>query len=72
MVYMPVIIPVLRKMGILKKVMANAFLNYEGAVWGTPDGEELAKLELSAEGAGKENAAARAQREHGEDLGHVL
>jgi len=31
MVYMPVIILVLRKLGILKQVMATAFLNHEGA-----------------------------------------
>jgi hypothetical protein len=48
MVYMPVIIPVLRKLGILGKVMENAFLKREGAVWRNVRGEELARLEAGA------------------------
>jgi hypothetical protein len=49
MVYMPVILPVLRGLGILEKVMDNAFLNHEGAFWRTPQGVALAHLEVTSD-----------------------
>ncbi|MCJ1259606.1 hypothetical protein MMC24_007445 [Lignoscripta atroalba] len=49
MVYMPVIIPVLRKLGILDTVQRHAFLNHEGAVWRDIDGNVLGKLPLGGE-----------------------
>ena len=33
MVYMPVIIPVLRKLGVFSTAIDHAFLNHEDAVW---------------------------------------
>jgi hypothetical protein len=49
MVYMPVIIPVLRKLGILSTVINHAFLNHEGAVWRDIHGKELAQLKLQGD-----------------------
>ena len=46
-VYMPVVIPVLRELGILDVVLENAFLNREGITWRDLDGNALAHLPLS-------------------------
>jgi 2-polyprenyl-6-methoxyphenol hydroxylase-like FAD-dependent oxidoreductase len=53
MVYMPVIIPVLRKLGILFTVINHAFLNHEGAVWRDIHGKELAQLKLQGDKEGE-------------------
>lgn len=53
MVYMPVIMPVLRKLGILSKVMDHAFLNHEGAVWRDMGSKELAQLKLTGDEEGE-------------------
>jgi 2-polyprenyl-6-methoxyphenol hydroxylase-like FAD-dependent oxidoreductase len=46
MVYMPVVNPVLRDLGILDLVMQHAFLNTEGVAWRDPRGTLLARLPL--------------------------
>ena len=48
MVYMPVVIPVLRKLGILEIVQEHAYLNHGGVVWRKVNGEPLAHLPLSS------------------------
>ena len=53
MVYMPVIIPVLRKLGILSKVIDHSFLNHEGRVWRDMEGKELAQLKVAGTGEGE-------------------
>jgi 2-polyprenyl-6-methoxyphenol hydroxylase-like FAD-dependent oxidoreductase len=49
MVCMPVVIPVLRKLGILSTIIDHAFLNHEGAVWRDIHGKELAQLKLQGD-----------------------
>jgi 2-polyprenyl-6-methoxyphenol hydroxylase-like FAD-dependent oxidoreductase len=53
MVYMPVVIPVLRELGILDVVLQNAFLNQEGVTWRDLDGNALAQLPLSSSTPGE-------------------
>lgn len=53
MVYMPVVIPVLRELGILDVVLKNAFLNQEGVTWRDLDGNALAHLPLSSSTPGE-------------------
>jgi 3-(3-hydroxy-phenyl)propionate hydroxylase len=53
MVYMPVVISVLRKLGILSTVIDHAFLNHEGAVWRDIHGKELAQLKLQGDEDGE-------------------
>ncbi|KAJ9652655.1 hypothetical protein H2198_008090 [Neophaeococcomyces mojaviensis] len=48
MVYMPVILPVLKELGILDIVTEHAFLNKEGVKWRNLDGEVLAHLPLGS------------------------
>ena len=52
-VYMPVVIPVLRELGILDVVLKNAFLNREGVTWRDLDGNALAHLPLSSSSPGE-------------------
>jgi 2-polyprenyl-6-methoxyphenol hydroxylase-like FAD-dependent oxidoreductase len=52
MAYMPVVIPVLRKLGILSTVIDHAFLNHEGAIWRDIHGKELAQLKLQGDEEG--------------------
>jgi 2-polyprenyl-6-methoxyphenol hydroxylase-like FAD-dependent oxidoreductase len=53
MVYMPVVIPVLRELGILDVVLKNAFLNGDGVTWRELDGNALAHLPLSSSLSGE-------------------
>lgn len=53
MVYMPVVIPVLRELGILDVVLKNAFLNGDGVTWRELDGNALAHLPLSSSISGE-------------------
>lgn len=53
MVYMPVVLPVLDSLGILEKVKAEAYLNWEGVTWRDRDGKELAHLPLESETPGE-------------------
>ena len=53
MVYMPVVIPCLRKLGILDKVTQQAFLNHDGVVWRDMSGKALAQLPLSSSNSGE-------------------
>jgi 2-polyprenyl-6-methoxyphenol hydroxylase-like FAD-dependent oxidoreductase len=53
MVYMPVVIPVLRELGILDVVLEHAFLNREGVTWRDLDGNALAHLPLSSSTPGE-------------------
>jgi len=53
MVYMPVVIPVLRKLGVLDVVLQHAFLNQDGVVWRDLGGNQLARLPLSGSGQGE-------------------
>ncbi len=53
MVYMPVVIPVFRLLGILKLVQSHAFLNEEGATWRDRDGRQLARLPLTSNTSGE-------------------
>jgi len=46
MVYMPVVLPVLKALGVLDTVLEAAFLNKEGVRWRDIDGKELAHLPL--------------------------
>lgn len=48
-VYMPVILPALRDLGILDLVISHAFLNTEGVRWRSMSGEVLAHLPLGSE-----------------------
>lgn len=48
MVYMPVVIPALTKLGLMEAVSNTAFLNHEGVAWRNLDGELLARLPLSS------------------------
>ena len=50
---MPVVIPVLRELGILDVVLENAFLNREGVTWIDLDGNTLAHLPLSSSSPGE-------------------
>lgn len=52
-VYMPVVIPVLRELGILDVVLKNAFLNRDGVTWRDLDGNTLAHLPLSSSSPGE-------------------
>lgn len=45
-VYMPVVIPVLKKLGIFDLVRENAYLNRQGVVWRDVQGNMLARLQL--------------------------
>lgn len=49
MVYMPVVLPVLKALGILDTVLQAAFLNKEGVRWRDIDGKELAHLPLGGD-----------------------
>lgn len=53
MVYMPVVIPVLRELGILDIVLKNAFLNGEGVTWRELDSNTLGHLPLSSSISGE-------------------
>ena len=46
MVYMPVVIPVLQKLGIYEKVVEQAYCNHKGVVWRDLEGNLLGKLRL--------------------------
>lgn len=46
-VYMPVVIPALRQLGILDAIQKYAYLNRQGVVWRDTDGKPLAQLPLS-------------------------
>lgn len=48
MVYMPVIIPVLRELGIMAQVEKNAVLNSDGVAWRDLEGNLLGQLPLSS------------------------
>lgn len=48
-VYMPVVLPVLRELGILDTVLAEAYLNKEGVRWRNIEGNVLAHLPLGDE-----------------------
>ena len=48
MVYMPIVIPALTKLGIIEDVKDIAFLNQEGVAWRDLDGQLLARLPLSS------------------------
>lgn len=50
---MPVVIPVLRSLGILDIVQQHAFLNHDGVVWRDLDGNALAQLPLSSSEPGE-------------------
>ena len=50
---MPVVIPVLKKLGILDLVLQQAFLNQDGVVWRDIDGKALAHLPLSSSDPGE-------------------
>lgn len=52
MVYMPVVIPVVRSLGILELVQSYAFLNDEGAFWRAREGRQLAQLPLTGDTTG--------------------
>lgn len=45
-VYLPVINPALRKLGICSTVAAQAFLNHEGVIWRNVKGEALVHMRL--------------------------
>lgn len=47
-VYMPVVLPVLEKLGVLEIVKQNAFLNRDGVSWRDLDGQQLAQLPLGS------------------------
>ncbi|KAK5939478.1 hypothetical protein PMZ80_007855 [Knufia obscura] len=53
-VYMPVVLPVLKALGILEKVLDAAFLNKDGVRWRDIDGRELAHLPLGGDGSGED------------------
>lgn len=53
MVYMPVVIPVLQKLGVLDVVLEHAFLNQDGVVWRDLKGNQLARLPLSGSSHGE-------------------
>ena len=53
MVYMPVVIPVLRELGILPTVERNAFLNHDGVAWRDMEGKLLGQLPLSSSDPGE-------------------
>jgi 2-polyprenyl-6-methoxyphenol hydroxylase-like FAD-dependent oxidoreductase len=46
MVYMPIVIPLLKQLGIIKRVEEEAFLNRDGIMWRDLDGAPLAHLPL--------------------------
>jgi 2-polyprenyl-6-methoxyphenol hydroxylase-like FAD-dependent oxidoreductase len=50
MVYMPVINPVLKGLGMLEIVKEQAYLNHTGVTWRNPEGEILGNLPLNGEG----------------------
>lgn len=49
MVYMPVVLPVLRKLGILDTILQHAYLNKEGVKWRDIHGKVLAHLPLGGD-----------------------
>lgn len=53
MVYMPVVLPVLKQLGILDTVTKHAFLNREGIKWRDLNGDVLAHLPLDDDEAGE-------------------
>lgn len=50
MVYMPVINPVLKGLGMLETVKKHAYLNHMGVTWRDADGKVLGNLPLNGEG----------------------
>lgn len=52
-VYMPVVLPVLRHLGVLDSIIEKAFLNQDGVKWRTMTGEILAHLPLGNDEAEK-------------------
>ena len=54
MVYMPVVIPVLQKLGIFDEVVAQAYCNHKGVVWRDLQGNMLGKLSLGGDDSGDE------------------
>ena len=46
LVYMPVVIPVLKKLGLMNRVSEEAYLNRDGIMWRDLDGQALAHLPL--------------------------
>jgi len=50
MVYMPVINPVLKGLGMLEIVKEQAYLNHTGVTWRDPDGKFIGNLPLNGEG----------------------
>lgn len=52
-VYMPVVLPVLRKLGILESITEHAFLNQEGVRWRTVKGDVQAYLPLGNDDPGQ-------------------
>lgn len=51
MVYMPVVIPVLKKLGLMDRVAKEAYLNRDGIMWRDLEGNPLAHLPLGDSGA---------------------
>ena len=50
MVYMPVVIPVLKKLGLMDRVAQEAYLNKDGIMWRDLEGTPLAHLPLDGSG----------------------
>lgn len=53
MVYMPVVLPVLKSLGILETVLEHAFLNKEGVKWRDLNGKVLAHLPMGSDAPGE-------------------
>ena len=53
MVYMPVVIPLLKNLGIFQRVQQEAYLNRQGVVWRDVRGEKLGQLHLSDDSDGE-------------------
>lgn len=47
---MPIVIPVLTKLGIFDAIQREAYLNREGVTWRDLDGQQLANLPLTDKG----------------------
>ena len=52
MVYMPVVVPVLTKLGLMDRVAQEAYLNRDGIMWRDLEGKVLAHLPLGNSDAG--------------------
>ena len=50
---MPIVIPVLKKLGILEAVKHEAFLNRQGITWRDIEGRPLANLPLTDDTSGE-------------------